>query len=280
MFPDITIFGRTFGLYGLIAIAAGMLVGVIACRHISKKGLDDNDAIVYLLLVALGVLFGGHFLYALTNLSYMHLFLEVRSFNDFANAASVVFGGSVFYGGLIGGTIVGAIVIRKKKLPRALYMDLTAPMAALFHGFARIGCFFGGCCYGIESDFDFVVHNNPYLPELNDVRRFPVQLLESAGEFLLFLLLWLLYKKIWEKGESADKAGGVMALQGKLFPLYLSLYAILRFFDEFLRGDVIRGFLFGGVLSTSQFISILIEIAAILWLILSRPKRSTVPKAA
>jgi phosphatidylglycerol:prolipoprotein diacylglycerol transferase len=35
----------------------------------------------------------------------------------------------------------------------------------------------------------------------------------------------------------------------------------VRFFDEFLRGDEIRGFIFG--LSTSQFISIFVEIFAL-----------------
>jgi prolipoprotein diacylglyceryltransferase len=44
---------------------------------------------------------------------------------------------------------------------------------------------------------------------------------------------------------------------GEIFVLYLALYAVARFFIEFLRGDEDRGFVFHHLLSTSQFIAIL-----------------------
>ena len=60
-------------------------------------------------------------------------------------------------------------------------------------------------------------------------------------------------------------------LRGKVFYLYLAVYAFVRFFDEFLRGDALRGFIFG--LSTSQFISIFIEVFALAMLLLPIIKR-------
>jgi prolipoprotein diacylglyceryltransferase len=42
---------------------------------------------------------------------------------------------------------------------------------------------------------------------------------------------------------------------GQIFWSYVLAYATARFFHEFLRADP-RGFLFGGALSTSQFIAI------------------------
>jgi phosphatidylglycerol:prolipoprotein diacylglycerol transferase len=39
---------------------------------------------------------------------------------------------------------------------------------------------------------------------------------------------------------------------------YLLSYAVIRFALEFFRGDVARGTVFGGVLSTSQFIAIVV----------------------
>ena len=71
--------------------------------------------------------------------------------------------------------------------------------------------------------------------------RFPVQLLESGMEFLLFAVIVTLYIK--------------RKLSGKLMYVYMLSYAVVRFADEFLRGDKIRGFV--GPLSTSQFISVL-----------------------
>jgi phosphatidylglycerol---prolipoprotein diacylglyceryl transferase len=50
------------------------------------------------------------------------------------------------------------------------------------------------------------------------------------------------------------------------------LYSLMRFLIEFLRGDLDRGFLFNGVLSTSQFISlVLIGVATVLFFALKRP---------
>ena len=42
---------------------------------------------------------------------------------------------------------------------------------------------------------------------------------------------------------------------GRVFATYLLLYGAGRFLLEWTRGDAIRGFVFGGALSTSQLIS-------------------------
>jgi phosphatidylglycerol:prolipoprotein diacylglycerol transferase len=58
-----------------------------------------------------------------------------------------------------------------------------------------------------------------------------------------------------------------------IFWLYVLTYAVLRFIIEFFRGDF-RGEVLGGLLSTSQLISILASAAAIFSLIRlkSRPR--------
>jgi len=45
---------------------------------------------------------------------------------------------------------------------------------------------------------------------------------------------------------------------GDLILMYTMLYAVARFVLEFYRGDADRGFVFGGMLSTSQFIGVLL----------------------
>ena len=127
MFPQITVFGREIGIYALIAIAAGMLVGVILCRRISKLGFDDNDAIILLLIAAVGVLVGGSLLYAITNIKYLPLMIGASSFEEFTHYLGLMFGGSVFYGGFLGGT----------------FADLAkhGKIGAQFHGTFR-KCFF------------------------------------------------------------------------------------------------------------------------------------------
>ncbi len=51
--------------------------------------------------------------------------------------------------------------------------------------------------------------------------------------------------------------------EGQQFFLYLLLYSILRFSVEFFRGDP-RGTVFNGMLSTSQFISLIVFAASLI----------------
>jgi phosphatidylglycerol:prolipoprotein diacylglycerol transferase len=217
MFPTFDLLGKTIPTYALMSLIGIFVSGIYICKKAKQKGYDENNFIIILLLSSIGVFFGGHILYSITRFDLIiKLFSNwntyVHSFGDFIECAKLICGGSVFYGGLIGGMIVG-----------------------------------------------FTVHNNQLLPSVNDVQRFPVQLLESLLNLILFFILAYLLKK--------------ELLKGKLFATYLLSYSVIRFFDEFLRGDTYRGFLLG--LSTSQIISIVIFICSIIYLIYQGKKNNT-----
>lgn len=264
MLPYLNIFGAEISTYMLCALIGILVSGFYVCRTAKKRGHDNNDYIIFMLVFACGTLVGGHILFGITKFPVIiELFSNwskyIKNFEDFVNCMSIIFGGSVFYGGLLGGMAVGIIYGRKKKLDLSEYSDICAPMVPLFHFFGRIGCFLGGCCYGIESPFGFTVHGNELVPTINDVQRFPVQLLEAGLNLALFFVLAHLLNK--------------NKLKGGLFAVYLVTYSIIRFFDEFLRGDSYRGFLFG--ISTSQIISILIFIGAVIFLVVRNKKKSS-----
>jgi prolipoprotein diacylglyceryltransferase len=67
---------------------------------------------------------------------------------------------------------------------------------------------------------------------------------------------------------------------GEIFLLYMGLYAVARFFLEFLRGDADRGFVFNHLLSTSQFIAILSLVAVVVLAIYLRRQPAVVVSAA
>ena len=245
MFPFIVIFGKKISMYMIMSIIGIFVSGFVACKEIKKRGYDDTDMIVLLLISAIGVFFGGHILFGITNINKLYMFIihigNTDSLNTFFGAISDIFGGSVFYGGLIGGMIAGVIYLKKKKLPFDIYSDIATIIIPLFHFFGRIGCFLVGCCYGVESHLGFTYHNSIVEPA-NHINRFPIQLVEATYNLGLFFLLFYLLKK--------------NKMKGKLLGLYLVLYPIGRFIFEFFRGDEYRGFLFG--LSTSQIISIIL----------------------
>jgi phosphatidylglycerol---prolipoprotein diacylglyceryl transferase len=222
----ITIHG--YGLMIAIGIACALLV---AGRRAKKRKL--NDDIVYGL--GLAVLIFGF-------VGAKLLFCIVELSSIIASPKLILSGdGFVVYGGIIGGILAAMLYCKRKKVSFLKYFDLLAPSVALAQGFGRIGCFLAGCCYGCEtsSSIGVVFHNSSFAP--NGVKLLPTQLFSSAGDFLIAAVLIIF--------SSRPRA------RGKTGALYLILYGIGRFAIEFFRDDY-RGSV--GVLSTSQFISLII----------------------
>jgi phosphatidylglycerol:prolipoprotein diacylglycerol transferase len=244
MLPFFTIFGRTVGMYQTAILAGIFAAGIYVCRLCKKNGYNDNDGIIFLLLTSIGVFAGGRILYSMVNyrisIQVIKNISGINSFNDFLGAVNLIWGGSVFYGGLLGGILAAVIIFRKRPQYRYL-LDYVTPAIPLFHFFGRIGCFLGGCCFGIQSSFGFTFHRS-IVVEANGINRFPVQLLEALVNLVLFFILDVFRRK--------------NLFRQNIIYLYLLFYSIARFFIEFLRGDAYRGFFF--FLSTSQIISILI----------------------
>jgi len=241
MFPYFTVFGKVFFSYQLLAAAGAIVAGVAANYAARWRGLNTTEMLTLLLVSAIGVLLGGHLLYALT---------QFRRWGELLTSFAVIrdiFGGSIFYGGLLGGLCAASIYMRHRRFFRetpsriAEFTDAAAPSIPLFHTFGRLGCFLSGCCYGVESRFGFTFRRS-LVTEANGVRRLPTALIEMVFCLILSVILRLINIRGKAKGRVLD--------------IYLVCYAVFRFFIEFWRGDEIRGFIFG--LSTSQWISLLI----------------------
>lgn len=250
MFPYFTLFGKTIGLYALCAVAGLAVCCVFATVCLKKIGLEFEDVLLILLVAVGGLVAGGHLLYAVTKYKLFFAALpHVKSIKNLWDVLLVCFGGGVFYGGFIGMFIALPVYLKIKKIANAGYVkDVAAVCVPLFHAFGRIGCFLGGCCYGVESSFGFTVYHNDLNPAINGVRRFPTPLLEAACNLLIFFILYLLLKK----GK----------VRNHVVLIYMLLYPATRFFIEFLRGDEVRGFI--GPLSTSQWISVILLVYAVI----------------
>ena len=260
MIPYVNIFGKQISMYLIMTMIGIFVSGPFAIMEAKKRGKDSNEILVILLISAIGLFIGGHLLYGITNINVLYKavihFNRIKSIKQFIDIFIYIFGGQVFYGGLIGGLLTAHFYMKKKKYDSKFYFDIGAFTIPLFHFFARIGCFLSGCCYGVESHIGFE-YKHSIVEIANGVNRFPIQLVESLFNLLLFIFMNILYKK--EK------------LKGNLIYLYLSLYAIARFIFEFFRGDYYRGFLFG--LSTSQIISLLILLFVLISLTIKKVKK-------
>ncbi|MEE1154870.1 MAG: prolipoprotein diacylglyceryl transferase family protein [Acutalibacteraceae bacterium] len=230
------------------------LLGILACSITlrfnmkQRKNIEFSYCILTALVGMVGAFFMAHIVYAVAQHEKLFYIISnpnalFKSIPAFIYYFSNVFGGMVFYGGLIGFCLGGYLYLKYEKLNIDNYTDVFAPLIPLFHAFGRIGCYLTGCCYGVELQSPL-----PFSECFTDngiIHRLPIQLIEAFENLLLFIVLMLiLYKfKNFKKGS--------------LIFIYGITYSVLRFINEFFRGDYIERGSFG-IMSTSQWISIFI----------------------
>lgn len=217
-------------------VALGFLLGTLVLNKICFQfGITEKQAFLSLCVSEIGVITGGKILFLIVNLRRIPAVYEKHGFFKL-----IFSGGFVFYGGLIFAFFLVFIYCKIFRLKFFNILSALFVVAPLIHSLGRIGCLFSGCCYGIPYNGIFSVF-------IRGAERIPVQLIESIGNFLIFIIQILLLHK-------HKKA---------LIFNYLISYAVLRFFCEFLRGDFSRGFV--GILSVSQWICIAMVVAVLMF---------------
>lgn len=252
----------TLYTFGLLLASAYIAAYWWLMREGRREGLDV-DALASLGLWAIaGAIVGAKAL------------MVVRALPEYAAAPTEIFSPSVlasagdFYGGFIGALIASAIFFRRhRQLPFWPVADLCGPAIALGQAVGRVGCFMAGDDYGRATSVPWAVtFTNPDAAQIGGaplgIPLHPVQLYESIVCLALFAVLVRFSRR--------------KRFDGEVILAYTLLYAIARFALEFFRGDADRGFVLGGLLSTSQFIAVILAPAAlVLWFV----RRRSAPKS-
>lgn len=227
---------HTYSFLISLAAVAGVWLWVIQ----AKRYQIAADKIVNLSIWALAASWiGARALFYLTR------------YDDFASGKYSLWrpweGGIVFLGGFFAAFIILIYLMPRMGVERQNGFKALAPALPFAHAIGRIGCFANGCCYGSPCDLPWAVsysHSLTIAP--HSIHLHPVQLYEALGLVALGAFLWN-----WDRKHRFPS-----------YRLYLLGYGVLRFFLEFFRGDSLRGF--WGPLSTSQWLSLLLVIFALL----------------
>lgn len=218
MYPVIWEFGnfslRSYGVMAAIGFLAATWV-INWNRKFANLNGDQATGLVLWAMVA-GVV-GARIFYVI---QFWQLF-EHNLWNIFR----IDRGGLVFYGGFF--LAIGAIALfcRLNRLDLIRVLDLFTPALAIGHAAGRIGCFLNGCCYGKPTQCLLGV---VYPAGSEPARRYgelalhPVQLYETGINILIFGLMLLLVRR---------------TRRGVAMSAYLIIYGLIRFADEFFRGD-------------------------------------------
>lgn len=126
--------------------------------------------------------------------------------------------GLSFWGGLIGGAVTFWLFSRAAKLQFWQVADFAAVGVLLGLVFGSVGCFLGGCGYGVVSDLPIAA---PVVGLIG--KRLPVSLIEAMA------FLWLFF--------SLFKHVTKFHFAGKILAVFLIWLGIVKFIAEFYRGD-------------------------------------------
>jgi len=230
---------NTFGLMIVVGLIIFSCLVLIDPRR--PRILSTENYINILVPAIIAGLLGGRLLFVLTNLDSIKHFIDIFAIWQ---------GGFSLLGSVIALLLVMPFYFKAYKIDPYRFVDLVAPYLALLQAVARIGCFFGGCCFGIPTSLPFgIINFDCPIPEYMNKTLHPTQLYSAVALFSIFFLLYSCIRPVCTR-------------PGQLFCIYLILMSLERFFIDYWRGD--RELLVSiSLLSVAQIIALIICIAAI-----------------
>jgi phosphatidylglycerol:prolipoprotein diacylglycerol transferase len=244
-----------FGLAMLLAFVVAQYIGQV---ELDRRGHDSEIMGDVLVGAVLGGLVGAKVYYAI-------LFRDPQALFHTA--------GFVFWGGLVGGILATAFVIRWRRQPFTRISDVSAAGLAAAYAIGRTGCWAVGDDYGRPWDSRWAVaFPNGYpastvqnlveqfgvkelagRPPLEVVSVHPTQLYEVAMGMVMFSILW----KLRDHKHA----------EGWLFGLYCVLAGLERFIVEFFRAKDDR---FMGPFTLAQVIALTFAVGGAVWMQMRR----------
>lgn len=210
MLQEIDLFGITVKMYNVFNILSMIILFlyfisktkrfIAICPHALKQNTAGKQTLVAV-VETLVLFFLGMFLLYFLNTGFGKWFTN---------------GNANYYGSLTAWLLAFIIVPLVYGISPLAASDIFALGLPLSLFVAKLACFFHGCCSSIELSGGFYYNQNTNRYE------FPVQLVEAFVALAIYFFLRVYRKKI---------------PQGDVFPAYIFLFSVTRFFTEFLRDD-------------------------------------------
>lgn len=236
MFPEIKLGTFSIPAFSLCAIAGVTAMVLILLFRLRR--CENPAAEAYYIFPKLFIAFGIGFAGAV----FFDSLFKIPQNGGFKLAGITFYGGAVT--GIAALSVMLAAMRKNTRLSVSEWLDFMTLPFVVFHCLGRIGCFMGGCCYGIQTDsiFGMVFPDNAQAGIFHGGRAvYPTQLFEAVMLGLLSLVL-LLAKK-------------------HNFAVYVFSYPVMRFCIEFLRGDDRGSYV--GPFSPAQLFSLVIIFFAV-----------------
>lgn len=176
-------FNMKFPIYSM-AILLALISNIIVVFILSRKYSYSNKEIICLLLYEnVGIIGGAKIL------SFLQNYEKLNGEFNFINL------GLSSYGAVIGAIIFLVLFCFQFKKSLKELLCVFMPSMPLMYAIGKIGCFFVGCCYGIEYNGIFKILYKYSNLAPNDIYLFPIQIVETIVFLLVFLYMIIKHKK-------------------------------------------------------------------------------------
>ena len=218
-----------FPIYELLILFSIIVGALYIWVSLNKENLSRKHVLIFFMLFFFFTIFFGK----------LYTYIEHPN----SNFLTV---GVTGYGGLIGGifvAILSNIIFKDNRFFK--YTIISTP---LIYSFAKLACFFNGCCIGIPYNGPFAVT----YPFLGNASYFPIQLVET----IVFLIIFSVCN----------------TLQNHKNITYITLILILsvKFLLDFLRNVYINKFL-----SNNQIMSIILFVIVVFIYFIKKYKKAS-----
>ena len=277
--------------YGVLIVIGFLAAMYVAHREAKRQGRYADEVLDFAFWALLGGMIGARVVFIIVGWREYFIDHPIDHVAGIPIPAVLVIwkGGLVFYGAALGGLLAFLWYTKKHGIvgvDRLFLADVLVVGLPLAHVFGRLGCISAGCCWGdAAAHLDAAGHVAQTFPiglsfpdealayssligtvdpevaawmreHHQTLPLIPIQLMESFGEGIIFLVLLFVRSRKW--------------FHGQVLLTYGILYPILRSINETMRGDAERGYVIPNVLSTSQFISLLVAAASLIMIVVLR----------
>ena len=211
-----------YGLMYLIGFIGFLWLGRLRIRQGLYPGWKAEELDDLLFYGVLGVILGGR-------IGYVFFYKPDYYLAHLPEFFKVWQGGMAIQGGLLFGAIAGILYTKHYHIDTWAFGDLLAPAIILGQSIGRMANLMNGDAFGHPTGGDFgIVYPDTTLAyhTYGNQPLWPAEVWEGQIDVLVFVAL-LLYSCFPHK-------------KGQVFCLYVMLYAVERFFLEFLRGDYVN----------------------------------------
>lgn len=221
-------------LYGLM-IGISMLLGLLlVCFLAKKKNIKSDDILTLAIYVFPLAIIGARVYYCIFGDDHF-------SFAEFFKIWENGLSGLAVYGSIIGGALGVVLFCLVHKHNFLTIADVVVQGVLLGQAIGRIGCYFGGCCYGIETAQSWL-KMFPFSVQIDGQWHYATFFYESFWNLVGVFVLLACSRLFCEKGS--------------VLGAYLIWYGTGRAMIEGIRGDSL--FVGSSGLKVSQMLSLIL----------------------